>query len=173
MLLFIPFSLLGEYILSEWWDMYKYWRGNIPLYVPFGHAGVFASAWLLTQNNYNTLNKSIVKKWLTASLILALAYVIIIKRDTLSLLLSPLFFRALHEKKYTPLYLIMSWLVIYLEIAGTAVGTWKWDLQQGLFTTINPPLGAIYFYTGGDRLIYKLTPYFIQMRRSLTKSSKI
>jgi len=72
-------------------------------------------------------------------------------------LFSTSIFYLLQRKNYAILYLIMSLLALYLEIVGTQLGTWYWHSNWWLFTTINPPVGAIVIYIAGDMLLKKLT----------------
>ncbi|WP_010136134.1 hypothetical protein [Ochrovirga pacifica] len=164
-LLMIPLSWLGEHLFCNVWDMYDYRAGTIPLYVPFGHAGVFAFGWLLTQKYVTKHNSITLKRSFTIFYALAFFIVITFFKDTLSMLLGALFFWALKRKKFLPFYLIMGTLVLYLELAGTYLQVWTWSNQQGFFTTTNPPLGAIFLYVGGDMTLNKLTRFLLKLRR--------
>lgn len=167
MIIMIPLSWLGELIFCVWFDMYDYRGGLIPLYVPFGHAGIFTMGWLLTQRSVATKKPEKLKTYLTWFYIIAFLFVVIILNDTLSLFFGILFFIILKRKKFLPFYLVMSLLVLYLELVGTYFGTWKWDTQQGIFHTVNPPLGAIFIYVGGDLVLGRFTRFLLKKRRKL------
>ncbi|ANW97189.1 hypothetical protein AXE80_13220 [Wenyingzhuangia fucanilytica] len=167
MLIMIPLSWLGEYIFSDLLDMYHYREHSIPLYVPFGHAIVFGTGWLLTQRSMAIKQPKKFKKILTGFYIISFCFVIFILKDTLSLFLGVLFFLSLKRKKFLPFYLMMSLIVLYLELVGTFLGAWKWDAEQGIFKTVNPPLGAIFFYVGGDMLLGKVTRFSLRQRRKI------
>ncbi len=167
MIIMIPLSWLGEYIFCVLLDMYHYRGGVIPLYVPFGHAGIFTMGWLLTQRSFAITNPQKFKKILIGFYAISFSFVIIYLKDTLSLLLGILFFIVLKRKNFLPFYLMMSLLVLYLELVGTYFGTWKWDHEQGIFQTVNPPLGAVFFYVGGDLTLGRLTRFILKKRRNL------
>ncbi len=173
MLIMIPLSWLGEYIFCVLLDMYDYRGGIIPLYVPFGHAGIFTMGWLLTQRSFAITKPEKFKKILTVFYVLSFAFVILYLKDTLSLLLGVLFFITLRRKKFLPFYLMMSLLVLYLELIGTYFGAWRWDAEQGLFNTVNPPLGAVFFYVGGDLVLGKLTRFLLHKRRKFKKKQNL
>ncbi|CDN10836.1 hypothetical protein RintRC_1894 [Richelia intracellularis] len=41
-IIFVPFSVVGEYVFSLILEMYHYRLGGVPMYVPFGHAILFS-----------------------------------------------------------------------------------------------------------------------------------
>ena len=173
MAIMIPLSWLGEYIFCVLLDMYDYRGGVIPMYVPFGHAGIFTMGWLLTQRSFAISQPNKFKKILTGFYIVSFAFVIFVLKDTLSLLLGILFFIVLKRKKFLPFYLMMSLLVLYLELVGTYFGTWKWDAEQGIFQTINPPLGAVFFYVGGDLVLGRFSRFLLKIRRKTRNKIKL
>ncbi|MDO6736610.1 hypothetical protein [Wenyingzhuangia sp. 2_MG-2023] len=172
MFIMIPLSWFGEYLFSDLFDMYDYRDGTIPFYVPFGHAGVYTLGWLLTQKYVTPKNTENVKKIVGWFYIIAFPFVIFILKDTLSLLLGVLFFFALKRKNFLPFYLVMGLLVLYLELIGTYLEVWKWHSDQGIFHTVNPPLGAIFLYVGGDLTLNKLTRFLLKKRRKIAQNYK-
>ncbi len=172
MFIMIPLSWLGEYIFCDLFDMYDYRDGTIPLYVPFGHAGIFTLGWLLTQKYVAYKNPQKIKKVLTIFYVVSFSFVVFILKDTLSLFLGVLFFIILKRKNFLPFYLIMSLVVLYLELIGTFMGVWKWDVEQGMFQTVNPPLGAIFIYVGGDLTLGRLTRFLLKKRRKMILSKR-
>ena len=157
MIIMVPLSWLGELICCLWLDMYNYRNDGIPLYVPFGHAVIYITGLLISNVKLIQKNEHKIKMVLVPFFILLFLTVSIVLSDTLSACLALLFFYLLQRKNYAILYLIMSLLVLYLEIIGTQLGTWYWHSNWWLFTTINPPVGAIVIYIAGDMLLKKLT----------------
>ncbi|MGY5352092.1 hypothetical protein ACXGQW_05945 [Wenyingzhuangia sp. IMCC45533] len=169
MCIMIPLSWLGEYIFSVLLDMYDYRGAVIPLYVPVGHAGVFVVGSLLTQRSFAYTQPKKFKVILISFLIISFSYAIFFLGDNFSLLLGILYLVILIRRKFSPFYLMMGLIVLYLEIIGTALGVWKWDEQQGIFTTINPPIGVAFFYVGGDIVLDKVTRLLLRQRRAFRK----
>lgn len=165
MTIMVPLSWLGEMLCCVYLDMYDYRGNQIPLYVPFGHASIFTLCWLLTQYSGVLKQNKTFKKWMTYFYLASFAFVILILNDTLSLALGILFYFSLKRKNFSPFYLMMGLLVLYLEIIGTYFGCWKWDANQWIFTTVNPPLGAIFIYVGGDMILGRLSRFILRMRK--------
>lgn len=170
MLIMVPLSWLGEVICSLWLDMYRYRNEGIPLYVPFGHAVIYITGFLFTHLKTIQRHKSIIKRGLISIFVGLFLMVTVGFNDSLSALLGILFFAILHLKKYPMLYLVMSVLVLYLEILGTQFGTWSWHNEWWIFTTVNPPVGAIFIYIAGDMLLKKITWWSQKYRKSQKKS---
>jgi len=169
----IPLSWLGEMLCCVYLDMYDYRGDQIPLYVPFGHASIFTLCWLLTQYS-GVLNKNIsFKKWMKYFYLASFIFVIFFLNDTLSLALGVLFYLSIKRKNYSPFYLMMGLLVLYLELVGTYFGCWKWDVNQWMFTTVNPPLGAIFIYIGGDMILGRLSRFILKFRKKIRSKREI
>lgn len=156
MLLIVPLSYLGEVIFSEKLQWYIYREERVPLHIPFGHAIVFATGWLLLQKNRIRLFLQRCKIYVVALYILMYLFVWLFLGDTLSLVLGVFFFGVLLYKRFNSFYLLMGFIVLYLEIIGTQSGCWTWRLNISVFKTVNPPLGAMFIYVGGDILLTHL-----------------
>lgn len=173
MLIMIPLSWLGEYLCCVLMDMYDYQNNQIPIYVPFGHACLFSLGWNITQRS-NILNyANHFKKWMLSFYIILFLIVIFYFQDTLSFALGILFFWALRRKGYIPFYLLMSLLVLLLEIYGTQLELWAWDKKQWIFTTVNPPIGSMFIYIGGDIILGRLVRFLLRKSRSLKQKSHL
>ena len=166
-LLIIPLSWLGEYIFSDFLDMYDYRDGRIPLYVPFGHACIYAQGWLLSNSMGIFEHKYKIKTTMLILFGAIFAWAILIFGDTLSLALGVLFFWALHRKNYNPFYFVMSFIVLALELVGTHFGCWLWEYRWSIFSTVNPPVGAMFIYIGGDILLNKTLKAVLRWRKGL------
>lgn len=167
MSIMIPLSWLGEYIFCVLLDMYDYRGAIIPLYIPIGHAGVFVIGSLLAQRGFAYKHPQKFRLFSIILLILSYGYAILFLGDNLSLLLGILYIGILMRRKFSTLYLIMALIVIYLELIGTYLNVWTWSKKQGVFTTINPPIGVAFFYVGGDIVLDKVTRSLLKKRRKL------
>jgi hypothetical protein len=154
MLLTIPSSLLAENLCSNWLGLYTYKSQEIPLYVPFGHAIVLGTGFLLARQPLVVAKGSEISKALIAFYAVLVTFMALEFYDTLSLPSGIVFFTALRFKKWQPFYLLMGLIVLTVELAGTAFGCWAWKGKVlGLFSTTNPPVGAMVLYVLGDILV--------------------
>lgn len=169
----IPLSYLGEIIFSSILGLYDYQLGHVPIYIPIGHAVVFATAVKINQNEL--LRKFIKdKKIIIYSLYtLSFLFVIIVFQDNLSLLLGILMLVTIYKKQNHTLYLIVGIVVLYLEIIGTQFGCWSWKKEISIFKTTNPPLGSIFIYIGGDILLNRLIRKYLNLRNKVKRNKKL
>ena len=133
----------GELFLKDVWGLYEYRLGNLPLFIPAGHALVFAAAsrmsaaaprWLpgaVVAGCVATVAYGAARGYDTFGLVWGLAFVGFISRSTNPRLCATLFLFALAIETY-----------------GTALGGWRYFAVEPWFglTTTNPPvwIGAIY-----------------------------
>lgn len=77
--------------------------------------------------------------------------------DIFTLIFSFGFFWILKRKKWANLYYFIALCVIFIELIGTGFQCWKWvPLTFSVIPAANPPMGAVFFYAGGDVLIGKI-----------------
>lgn len=157
----VIYASLGEIFLSLVWGLYDYRLGNIPLFVPPGHALLFALGVTLAAR---------LPDWITIAVPVATAPVVIglawIGSDTLGPLLFALLLACMLLSKARKLYAVMFTLALAMEIYGTALGNWTWSREVpwlGL-ATLNPPLAAGAFYCVLDLLV--MGTAFLLKRRS-------
>jgi len=146
----VVYATLGEIFLSLGWGLYDYRLGNIPLFVPPGHALLFALGVILAAR---------LPAWITwavplaaAPLIVALAWT---GSDTLGPPLFALLLVCMALSRARKLYAVMFMLALAMEIYGTALGNWAWhgEVPWLRLTTLNPPLAAGAFYCVLDLLV--------------------
>jgi len=150
-------SYIGELIFCTLLGMYNYRTDAIPLYVPFGHAIVYASGYVFAHTKWAVKNDSVLKKFFAVGFGLLFLSVGLFLNDRFSLLFSVFFFLLLKRKKWQNLYYFIALCVIYIELLGTYFQCWTWVPKT--FNTIpaaNPPMGAVFFYAGGDVLLAKI-----------------
>jgi hypothetical protein len=143
-------ATLGEAFLSLAWGLYDYQFGNIPIFVPFGHA------LLMTLGILSARRLPSFAIWLVP--LAALPYVVIGAWqgwDTLSALLFLMFLACLVRGKAQSLYATMFMLSLLLELYGTALGNWTWrPLVPWLeLSNTNPPVCSGAFYGVLDMLV--------------------
>jgi hypothetical protein len=150
LVLCVLISTLGEAFLSLGWGLYEYRLGGIPLFVPPGHALLFAWGVRAARTAPRWL------PWSTLALVGPLgALGALSGSDTEGL---PWFLALggfLAWGRRRRLYATMFLLATTLELAGTWLGAWWWHPQVpwlGL-TSWNPPLCAGVFYCVLDVLV--------------------
>jgi hypothetical protein len=146
----VSYSTLGECFLSLVWGLYDYRLGNIPLFVPPGHALLFMLGAMIAVR---------VRDWIVWFVPLAAAPFVIllaaIGADTFGLVMFTLLLACMIFSRARKLYAVMFVLALAMEIYGTALGNWTWrPLVPWLeMATINPPLTAGVFYCVLDMLV--------------------
>lgn len=150
-------SYLGEIIFCKLLGMYNYRTEAIPLYVPFGHAIVYASGYVFANTKWAIRNDSLLRKYFAIGFTILFLSVGFFLNDIFSLIFGILFFVLLKRKRWQNLYYFIALCVIYIELIGTYFQCWTWIPK--IFNTIpaaNPPMGAVFFYAGGDVLLVKI-----------------
>lgn len=146
----LVYATLGEIFLSLVWGLYDYRLGNIPLFVPPGHALLFMLGGLLAAR---------AKEWIVWFVPLAatpfVCFLLLSGTGTFDPLLFALFLLCLLFGRAKKLYAMMFLLSLAMEIYGTWLGNWAWSpaVPRFDFTTTNPPLAAGAFYCVLDLLI--------------------
>lgn len=149
-------SYLGEIIFCKWFEMYAYRANDIPFYIPFGHAIVYGSGYVFSKTQWAIQHTKSLQKFFVMSFIALFLGVYFWLNDLFSLLLGLLFFIIIIRKWGQNLYFFIALCVIYIEIVGTYLGCWKWVSLIWELPTINPPVGAVFIYAGGDVLLAKI-----------------
>lgn len=140
----IAIATAGELFLSLVWGLYTYRLGNVPLFVPPGHALMLMLGLGLSQRMPETAARAILGG--------AGAYTILAAIYGLDTLAVPLFLllavSVLSLPSHLRLFASSFALTLTLELYGTALGNWYWHREVpwiGLVTT-NPPAIAGAFY---------------------------
>ncbi|MFM2230520.1 MAG: hypothetical protein RL607_1778 [Bacteroidota bacterium] len=150
-------SYLGELLLCEVLEMYSYRTPGIPLYVPFGHAIVYASGTIWAHQNWAIQLEVPIRKAFIILFALAFLSVGIGLNDYFTLACGGLFFLLLRRKRWQNLYFFIAVCVIFIELVGTYLHCWTWKSKiVDRIPTVNPPIGAVLFYVGGDVLLAKI-----------------
>ncbi len=141
----------GEAVLALGWGIYDYQFGNLPLFVPPGHAllmtlGVLVAARL-------PVRATVLLVLLPAAAWAAFAWIGDI--DRFGTLLFLLFAGCLAFGRDRVLYSVMFVLALAMELYGTALGNWTWRaVVPGMgIGAANPPFAAGAFYALLDLLV--------------------
>ena len=161
MIVMVFLSYIGELIFCKLLGMYNYRTESIPIYVPFGHSIVYASGVIYSQTNWAKKNEVILRKSFIIFFILLFLSVGLFLNDLFSLIFGSLFFLILKRKKWDNMYSFIALCVIFIELVGTYFQCWKWvSTTFNYIQTANPPMGAVFFYAGGDVLLVKIVSYW-------------
>lgn len=158
-------SYIGEILFCKVFGLYTYRMENIPYYVPLGHAIVYLCGLQMTKIKILRHNKELSEKILMWAIILLFSIAIVGYNDLFTLLFGICFFILIMRKKERLRYYSIAIYVFTIEIIGTQFGCWKWDaLLWGFLPVANPPLGAVFFYAGGDKIIEKIANRILKRR---------
>lgn len=144
-------GFIGEHLFSIGLGMYSYRLGNVPLYIPFGHAVVLVAVVYFCKESIIISNKKILEKIITIFILIYSFCFLVFANDIFGFVMSLLVLFLLRNKPRERLfYLTMYVAVAFLEIVGTTYGCWFWP--ETAFDTIpflksaNPPSGISLFY---------------------------
>ena len=150
----VAIATAGELFLSLVWGLYTYRLGNVPMFVPPGHALMLMLGFSLTRR--------MPEKAAVAILGGAGAYTLLAAASGLDTLAVPLYLMlavsVLSLPAHTRLFASSFVLTLTLELYGTSLGNWSWEREVpfvGLVTT-NPPAIAGAFYC----TLHALTIFF-------------
>ena len=147
----VAIATAGELFLSLGWGLYVYRLGNVPLFVPPGHALMLLLGIALSRRMPGAAARAIMGA--------AGAYALAawgLGWDTLAV---PLFLviavAALALPAHLRLFASTFVLCLGLELYGTALGNWSWahDVPWVGLVTTNPPALAGAFYCALDALV--------------------
>jgi hypothetical protein len=162
----VAFATLGEHFASIYMGGYTYRFGNVPAYVPPGHGMVYLTAVALARSG---LFLSHARK--------IAAFVIVTcgawslwgisgypeQGDQVGALLFCVFLIYLFKGRSPMVYLAAFFITTWLELIGTAAGTWKWATIEPVFqlTQGNPPSGVAAWYCLVDAVAIGSAPWLL------------
>lgn len=158
-------SYIGELLFCKLLGMYAYRTSDIPLYVPFGHAIVYASGFVVAETTFFVKQDQFLKKIFLVSFALLFLLVGIVLNDVFSLVFGAFFFILMKRKKGQIVYYAIALCVIFIELVGTYFKCWTWVPKTFNFIpAVNPPMGAVFFYAGGDVILVKIVSFWKNKR---------
>ncbi len=161
-LIVVVFATAVEYTFSPLLEVYVYRFDNVPMYVPPGHGLVYLAAWSVGRLAFVKANE----RACTALVLLVggawAAYGLVLSdpADVLGAFWFLCLARFLCWGPSRGLYIGAFVVVSYLELLGTALGTWQWQRLDptGLVSIGNPPSGAAGGYGWFDLAALLLAP---------------
>jgi len=157
MVVMVPLSYIGELIFCKLLGMYEYRGEVIPLYVPFGHAIVYASGYIFAHTRLAKSRQREFRRFFALGFFFLFLCAGVFLNDLLTVLSGLLFFVLLRRKRWQNMYFFIAVCVIFIELGGTYFKCWAWEPETfGTLPTANPPMGAVFFYAGGDVLLAKI-----------------
>lgn len=163
MLYAIVVAIIGETLFSLVLGMYTYRLDNIPLYVILGHALIYLATYYLAKEPVLWRNSEKIVHYLFAATVLYSSLWLVFAQDVLGFLLMLSLIIILRRYKQSRLFfLLMFFMVAYLELLGTYYRCWAWpNVWFDVVTFIpsaNPPsgIGVMYFlFDAGCLWFYK------------------
>lgn len=145
----------GEYLFSLGFDMYTYRLGNVPTYVPPGHAIIYISTVYFCREASIKKFKHLLENVFTVLVLLYSLLFLLFANDVFGFSLTLLTLIILRNKPRERLFYLSMYIVVaVLEIIGTRYQCWYWpDSAFGIMPFLksaNPPSGISFFYFGLD-----------------------
>lgn len=174
-LVVVAFATAVEYTFSPLLEVYAYRFDNVPAYVPPGHGLVYLAALALGRS-------TLVRQHLAACVALVLsvggAYAawglspLAPRLDLLGAFWFACLAGFLAWGPSRPLYVGAFVVVTYLEVLGTALGTWQWRAVDptGLVAIGNPPSGAAGGYGWFDLAALLAAPWLLHRWRAAAEA---
>ena len=157
MLVMVVLSYIGELQFCKLLGFYSYRTEPIPLYVPFGHAIVYASGYILAHSRFAIKWDARLRIVFACGFAILFLLVGLVFHDVFTLIFGAVFFLLLRRKRWENMYYFIAICVIIIELIGTYYKCWTWSPKIfGYISTSNPPMGAVFFYAGGDVLLAKI-----------------
>ncbi len=170
MLVMVFLSYIGELIFCKLLGMYYYRTEFIPLYVPFGHAIVYGSGYIFANTQWAVKNDQLLRKFFAVFFSVLFLAVGVFLGDIFTLVFGLLFFALMKRKRWQNLYYFIALCVIFIELVGTYFQCWTWVSKTfGVIPAANPPLGAVFFYAGGDVLLVKIVSIWDKRRLKVSQ----
>ena len=147
----VIFATMGEHFASPFMGGYTYRFHNVPAYVPPGHGMVYLTAVALARSGlFQRYAREITKLVLTVCGLWSLWGISGIpdQGDAVGAMLFCVFLIYLFKGRSPMVYLAAFFITTWLELIGTAVGTWKWAAIDPVlgWTQGNPPSGVAAWY---------------------------
>jgi hypothetical protein len=162
----VVFASVVEYTFSPLLEVYVYRFDNVPMYVPPGHGLVYLAALAIGRTVFVSRH---MKRCVAAVLVIGGAYaayglLLAERSDVLGAFWFGCLAAFLCWGPSRGLYVGAAIVVTYLEIVGTALGTWTWQTTDptGLVSIGNPPSGASGGYGWFDLAALMLAPALLR-----------
>lgn len=163
----VAFATAGEHFASIYMGGYTYRFENVPLYVPPGHGMVYLTAVALARSGFFLQHaRKIALFVITTCGLWSLWGVSALSgySDQVGALLYVAFLIYLFKGRSPMVYLAAFFITVWLELIGTAAGTWRWATLEPIFelTQGNPPSGVSAWYCLVDSVAIGTAPIFLR-----------
>ena len=151
MLYAVLIGYVGEHLFSIGLGMYTYRLGNVPHYVPPGHAIVLiATVYFCKEAIVKTFRK-LLEKLFTIFILVYATLFLIFAGDIFGFVMSLLVIFLLRNKPRERLFYLSMYIVVaFVEITGTSYQCWYWPETAydaiPFLKSANPPSGISLFY---------------------------
>jgi hypothetical protein len=174
-LVVVVVATCAEIVGSIVWGVYTYRLENLPSFVPPCHglvylAGVSLAAWAAPRKDL------LVRVALLAVLAWGIAGVTVLPRPDVAgaigaALLAVYLIRGRAPEIYAGVFLVVAWLELY----GTAIGTWEWAvaIPGTVVPQGNPPSGVASGYVWFDIVALALAPFLIRWGARIRSGSRV
>ncbi len=173
-LVVVVFATVIEYICSPWLGVYLYRFDNVASYVPPGHGLVYLSAYALGHHPWVRARLHLVGTVAVVGLAGWVAWTFVGPRgDVLGALWFLCLLGFLRWGPSREVYVGAAYVVTWLELLGTEVGTWVWQTEDPILgiSIGNPPSGAAGGYGWFDLVALLTAPWLLARWRAMTNRS--
>ena len=144
-------GFMGEHLFSIIFKMYTYRLGNVPIYVPFGHAILYRVVVHFCKKPLIIFYKKQIEKLLAIFILSYSTLFLLFANDVFGFIMSILVILILlNRPKDRLFYYSMYFVVCYLEIIGTTYQCWSWPKTfcstVSFLQSANPPSGISLLY---------------------------
>jgi hypothetical protein len=151
MLFAVLIGFVGEHLFSIGLGMYTYRLGNVPWYIPPGHAIVYIAAVYFCKEAMVKKNRIPLEKLFTIFILVYATLFLLFANDIFGFLMSLLVVFLVRNKPRERLFFLTMYVVVaFLEIVGTHYQCWAWpNTAYGVIPFLksaNPPSGISLFY---------------------------
>jgi hypothetical protein len=167
----------AEIVGSVIWGVYTYRLGNLPMFVPPGHGLVYLTGLRITQLGWVRAHA---RAFMAASMSFLIAWallglVVLERRDVAGALCAAVLVLFVLRGRAPLLYCGVFVVVAYLELYGTALGTWSWaaEIPGTGIPDGNPPSGVAAGYVFFDIAALALAPWLLALVRRLGRSPSV
>ncbi|MDQ1616359.1 MAG: hypothetical protein QOJ60_2298 [Actinomycetota bacterium] len=165
----VVFATLVEYTFSPVLGVYTYRLGNVPAFVPPGHGLVYLAALSIGRLAFVRARVRVLARVtvLVGGLYAAWGLFLSERLDVLGAFWFLCLLAFLRWGPSRTLYVGAFLVVTYLELLGTALGTWTWARTDptGIIAIGNPPSGAAGGYGWFDLAALLLAPALLHVVR--------
>lgn len=169
-LVVVAFATVVEYTFSPGLEVYLYRFDNVPAYVPPGHGLVYLSAYALGHHPWVQARLRAVGAVAVVGIAGWVLWTFVGPRpDLLGAFWFACLLAFLRWGPSREVYVGAAYVVTWLELVGTEVGTWAWQTEDPILgiSIGNPPSGAAGGYGWFDLLALLTAPWLLARWRSL------